>query len=204
MASAISTSSEPPHGQCASGFGQPQSASHRLRLFLAVWPGEATHKKLRAAQSALQQQVAGRPVKPALWHLTLAFLGDVPAQRLTALTTALAPLARQHAALCLHFNRCGSWRNGIGYLAPAHTPASLLALVHAIRQQLHVCGIASDSRHYTPHLTLLRHTREVLAPQPVPAIDYRLDHLALVQSTLGPHGAHYRQLARWPLGHSQT
>jgi 2'-5' RNA ligase len=65
-----------------------------VRLFVAAAPPVAV---LAHLDEALPRALPGGPrwVEPARWHLTLAFLGDVPERRLGALTAALGAAAAE-------------------------------------------------------------------------------------------------------------
>jgi 2'-5' RNA ligase len=65
-----------------------------VRLFVAAVPPVAV---LAHLDRALPRELPGGPrwVEPARWHLTLAFLGDVPAGRLGPLTAALGAAAAE-------------------------------------------------------------------------------------------------------------
>ena len=54
----------------------PTSTSS-VRLFVAVWPDEATRQRLGALQLELGRSKGMRFVGPARWHVTLRFLGEV-------------------------------------------------------------------------------------------------------------------------------
>ena len=56
-----------------------------LRLFFALWPGDALRTALAAAAAPAVAQVAGQAVPPGNLHVTLAFLGPVPGSALVPL-----------------------------------------------------------------------------------------------------------------------
>ena len=62
-----------------------EDGSRSLRLFYALWPGDAYRAALAAAVAAALDQVEGRPVPPGNLHVTLAFLGMTPAKALARL-----------------------------------------------------------------------------------------------------------------------
>ena len=54
------------------------------RLFFALWPDDGLRDQLRRVSEPAVRLAGGRPVPPANYHLTLAFLGGLPADRLDA------------------------------------------------------------------------------------------------------------------------
>ncbi|WP_458527413.1 2'-5' RNA ligase family protein, partial [Onishia taeanensis] len=59
--------------------------AQRHRLFLALWPDPAVREALSSTAGQAHLACRGRPVAPEQLHLTLAFLGQVPTERLSAL-----------------------------------------------------------------------------------------------------------------------
>lgn len=129
------------------------------RLFIAVDLPERVRRRLA---SLVGTAVAGvRPVRAEQIHLTLHFLGDADDAAVARLAAAL-PLARQEPfTIDL---------TGTGVFPPRGRPTVLWAGVSPSDplQQLHgnvaavveACGFTTESRPWTPHVTLAR-----LAPQ---------------------------------------
>jgi len=101
-----------------------------LRLFVALWPdGDLGARIAQAARAAIGD---GRAVPAERLHLTLAFIGRLPADRLDACSQALGTVRGGSFDLCL--DRFGFWRrNGILWLGMrepgAHCAQQLAALV---------------------------------------------------------------------------
>ena len=130
-------------------------------------------------------------------HLTLSFLGDVPAAQLDVLLQDIQPIAIGRFELNL--DQPGYWpHNHIGWLGLSLPSAPLEALVQALRDQLGERAIAFDNRPHTPHVTLLRKSQggEALTCLPV---KWSVDEFVLVASDPQADGAHYAVLKRWPL-----
>lgn len=168
-------------------------SEHRLRLFFALWPGAAGRAALVRWQASLHALCDGRIMRPQTLHCTLAFLGEVEAQRLEALELAAAEVVFR--PFRLELARAGYWgHNHIVYAAPATTPPPLAALVQDLEASLCRHRFRFDRRPYTPHVTLLRNTRWSDAPlPPMPVARWQMRRFALVQSLNGS----YRVLAHF-------
>lgn len=162
-----------------------------LRLFFALWPGDAGRAAITRWQAPLGKLCGGRAMRPETLHCTLVFLGKVDEQRLEALKLAAAEVAFR--PFRLEFARAGYWgHNHIVYAAPATTPPPLAGLVGDLETSLRRHRFRFDRRPYTPHVTLLRNTRWSDAPlPPMPAVRWQVRRYALVQSLNG----RYRALA---------
>jgi 2'-5' RNA ligase len=183
--------------------GAGQGEPRQLRLFFALWPGEAHRAALARASAAAVAQVMGRPVTPGHLHVTLAFLGSVPAPRF-APVVAIGGQVRW-PIVQLDFGRIEFWARPKVLVAIAEpVPAAGQAIVDRLWQDLEPLGFAREPRPWRPHLTLVRRVSrpppENLEMEPaVPDPGAPAWRLALVDSRAGPDGPHYEPLADWPL-----
>lgn len=170
----------------------------QLRLFFACWPTAALQQQLHTLGGGLRQQIGGRPTRPENIHLTLAFVGDVPAQQLPALQQLAAGITA--APFTLQLQQLGCWpQAGVGWLAPEQTPAPLLQLVQQLNRGLLQIGVRGEKRRYRPHLTLLRKATQNWHSTLEAPLRWQVEEFVLVVSTLDPHGPSYRIVGRWPL-----
>ena len=132
-----------------------------MRLFFGLsLPGPA-RSAVAAFAAQAQSAVPGRYVSADNYHVTLAFLGEVPPQRLKEAQETLSrcirtfPAPRLLPAQAMLF---GKSQNGILVLRfdsePSLTPLHG-ALVGALRAQ----SLPADPGPFTPHVTLARHAR---------------------------------------------
>jgi len=164
-----------------------------LRLFLALWPDAATRAGLAAWQHCWAWPPRAAPVKPERLHLTLHFLGDVPAVRLPAL---LAGLELPFEAFALPFGCAELWPGGIAVLRPHHTPPALLRLHAALGDALRRLDLPVESRPLRAHVTLARRAAGATRPDHGPELDWPVaTGFVLVRSL--PGGAGYRLLRRF-------
>lgn len=131
----------------------PTSTPARLRLFLALWPTPALLHDLLAHADAWTWPARARRTRPERLHLTLHFLGNVPAARLPQLRSAFAvPWAGCELAL----DRAEVWPGGIAVLEAAQVPPGLAALHATLGERLRGLEIPVEERPYRPHVTLAR------------------------------------------------
>jgi len=60
----------------------------------------------------------------------------------------------------------------------------------ALSSALPGLGLQPEERAYRPHVTMARRARGAAIPQNGPAIDWQIDHYALVESKTGDGGAY--------------
>ena len=168
------------------------------RLFFALWPDEGIREELdRVSRHAVRKR--GKRVRGENLHITLAFIGQVPADTASCLRQAAAEIRGQRFTLRL--DRIGYWpRPRILWLGPSHTPAALRHLVGDLNRQLgQECGYTPEKRPWQAHVTLARKctaSREEPTPQ---TVDWAAGHFSMVESVTDPAGARYRVLDSWPL-----
>ncbi|MFC9327293.1 RNA 2',3'-cyclic phosphodiesterase [Kitasatospora sp. NPDC057015] len=182
-----------------------------LRVFVALAPPDDAKDELARA---LQPVYAGYPQlrwnRIEDWHITLAFLGELPSTAVPLLRSVLAGRAASHPALQLglrgggHFDERLLWSGIDGDLEGLHLLAA------DVRDQVRSCGIEFRDRPLRPHLTLARSRRDdpTSVPQAAAALTgfvgrpWRTERLHLVGSNFGrgPGPIHYRDIEAWPLG----
>jgi len=204
------TSEGPPVRQAGSGGPSP-------RLFVACeLPGEAK-EALAAVQRLLQERGTEglRWVRPEGIHLTLKFLGEVPARRLEAIERALARAVQEPFSLSVRLGRLGSFGGSTGlrvvWVGLEGDVEELARLAARVEGALDPLGFPRERRPFAAHLTLAR-VKEGASPQdrrrlfelvrslePPPLPGATLETVSLMQSTLEPGGARYQCLARFPI-----
>jgi len=183
-----------------------------VRAFIAVDIGDEIRGKLDELQRKLKKTPANvRWIKPQNIHLTLAFLGDVPAQTLPSLKAALDETVQGLGPFELE-------AAGTGFFGRPNRPRVLWAgmvdcpplmeLQNKIVGALQTSEIEFDNKPFSPHLTLGRikapnHTESLLAKLEKYKDELlgqtRIDAAQLIQSELKPHGAEYGVLHCTPL-----
>ena len=179
------------------------SAVHLRRLFFALWPDEATRESLRRATRAAVRHCGGKPVAPGQYHITLAFLGNVPDEHFDALVGAAARVSVEPMTLTLL--RFGYFpAPQVLWIGPAETPERLRTLNRdlwaAMARAGLRAGLTPDPKPLHAHVTLARKVgveHELSPPRPVA---WHVDGFALVESDTDPEGATYKVVASFPGG----
>ena len=132
--------------------------------------------------------------------MTLAFLGNVPQERIAELAGIGAKAAEAAAPFLLTLDALGVFRDaGVAWAGPQTTPAGLRRIFDALRAALHDAALPTERRGFNPHVTLARRCHRGMAATAMAPLDWRVDSVALMASETLPEGARYRELASWPL-----
>jgi len=169
------------------------------RLFFALWPSPAARTALaRAARRAVRAS-GGKPVPPDNYHVTLLFLGPVPADIVPALSAAAARIAPP--ACELRLERFGGFaRSRVLWAAPAATPPPLAEYVLRLREASAAAGLEPDPRPLHAHVTLARKLARAAGAGALEPVSWPVDASVLVSSATGGSASTYRILERFPAG----
>lgn len=135
-----------------------------LRLFVALVPCDAHRARLgEEARRVAALEPAARAVRPDNVHLTLAFLGAVPAAEAETVEGALRGVAASHGPLRVRWAGLGAFpsphrpRVVWAGVAPGEGDAAVVALARSVEAALAAVGHAVDARdRFHPHVTLAR------------------------------------------------
>ena len=184
-----------------------------MRLFVAVNLSPAARE---AIQSALDDFPIKNPpwrwVSPDNWHLTLKFLGEIPAAQLDPLQVALQNVARRHHSFEMKLGTFGgfpSLRNPRVLFYNIDNGASELeALANDVDAAVEkAIGLERDRRRFQAHVTVAR-VKDALSPDiverfpRVPALTQavtRVDKFELMESRLARTGATYSVVKEFAL-----
>ena len=140
-------------------------------------------------------------------HLTLRFIGEVERRTADDVATALMHVVQPQPRIALDgigtFERKGAVHT---IFARAAADEGLRALGGKINKALASAGIAPEGRAFVPHITLARfgHTAGSIAPAfersaELIGVAAEIDAFLLYESHLGPEGATYDAISRYPL-----
>ena len=154
------------------------------RLFIGLWPDDATRRRIASRQAACDWPAAARPVPAGQLHLTLHFLGPVERSRIAGLLRAIVDLPAP--PFDLHLGSAVVWSNGVAVLEPCvEPPLGLIALQARLGALLRQLGLPVEARPFRPHVTLARRAAGAVLPAGGPATCWRVAGPALIESDHG-------------------
>jgi 2'-5' RNA ligase len=204
-----------------------ESVQAPLRLFLAIPLPDPVRALVRTLVEEFRQEPwPVRWISPDNAHLTLHFLGEVPAEKAELLKLALPAAAAKHQRFRLRTAELGVFPNQkrprvlwLGLYGPGHRLVSLRSDLEGLLRGLDFAVVEESPFH--PHITLgrvrdvrntsTRHLPEHIVERfraeaesgrasPKNAISMAVDEVVLYQSILDKSGPAYVPLLRCPLG----
>jgi 2'-5' RNA ligase len=182
-----------------------------MRLFFAIeLPAE-----VQASLGRLRPREDNREYRwsePSLLHVTLAFLGEQPAERLDVLQHVARVAAGASRPGTLRLGQAGSFgarrAPRVLWVGLDGDLQALADLYERLAAGLRQAGFTLDDRPFSPHVTLARRREQARGGPPAgwPPTDrlaqarFPLDHLTLFESRLSPRGPSYTPLFHFPLG----
>jgi RNA 2',3'-cyclic 3'-phosphodiesterase len=164
-----------------------------MRLFFALWPDGDFTRQLTEIGRQLKLESPGRRVDPKSYHVTLAFVGEVPAAKLAV----LQQIGRSLRAPQFTFN-CDSiefWRESQVVVAAVRAaPPGLLDLGRKLNDAL-----ALPREPLRAHVTLARKVTQASVLQAMSPVAWRATHFSLIRSDTGGAESAYTVLDTWSL-----
>jgi 2'-5' RNA ligase len=172
---------------------------HRMRTFVAVEVAEAG--------------ASGSTRSTAPTHLTLAFLGEIPRERVAGIVERLRPIGPQVPPFDLELSGVGAFPSPqaprVVWIGVQQGRAEVVALAHRVHEALRDEWTGSVPEEFVPHVTYFRvrsfedrrAAYELLQgrrPAPPPRRAH-VREFVLKESVLGHGGATHRTLATFPL-----
>ena len=188
------------------GGDTPEDAT--LRVFIALAPPDDAKDELaRALRPAYDAYPRMRWNRIEDWHITLAFLGELPVTAVPLLRPPLERLAASHRPLELGLVGGGHFDDRVLWSGIDGDVEGLQQLAAEVRTVVRECGITFQERPLRPHLTLARARRD----DPASVVEgaallsgftgrrWRTDRLHLVGSNFGrgPAPIRYRDIEAW-------
>ena len=169
-----------------------------MRTFIALELPADFADDIAAVARQLSASLEGRFLDRSTYHLTLAFLGDLPDADTARAMDALDAACTSEAPVPLAPDGLGKFgrpADATLWLGIAPDPA-LLALAERVREGLVARDISFDPKPFRPHITLGRRVR--IPKKPLPPLAFPLPAQAravtLFKSTLSRDGAAYKPL----------
>ena len=174
-----------------------------IRTFIAITPPPALQQAISAVREVFQPfNFPWRWVTPGQIHLTMKFLGDIPAEQVTMLSKTMEHAVQGHTAFTLRAQSLGCFPHParprvlwIGLTDSTHT----LGLINeGLTTALMHIGFPADDGLFHPHLTLARAQNVVRSDQFLPVLqtyqqwrfgEFPVTQFHLFQSQLQREGA---------------
>lgn len=187
-----------------------------MRIFAALAPTESAVEDL--ASFVEPRREAGEELRwtdPEQWHVTLAFMPQVPERSVEALVDEVASAVGARAPLALRVEGAGAFPNAYsarvlwaGIEGGDGALSSLAALARGVRQAANHAGAAPEGGRFHPHVTLARLRRPTEITRWIRVFDsyagpsWLAGEVTIVASHLGEgrgRRPRYEQLATLPL-----
>ncbi|MEV6553015.1 RNA 2',3'-cyclic phosphodiesterase [Streptomyces sp. NPDC051597] len=190
---------------------QSQSRPATVRVFIALAPPDDAKEELaRELAPAYAAYPRLRWNRIEDWHITLAFLGELPVATVPLLQPPLAALAAASRRLGLALRGGGHFDERVLWSGIEGDVEGLRLLTKEVRDVIRSCGVAFEDRPLRPHLTLARARRDDTSSVVELAASlagftgrtWEAERLHLVASNVGrgPGPIHYRDIAAWRFG----
>lgn len=178
---------------------EPRPRNH----FFALLPPPAVRDALAALGATLPERVGGRAEPAHRLHLTLLFLGPLPAGHEAALRAAVEAARTATGPLEVEVDHLGRFeRSDAVWVGPSAPPEPGLRTLHAaLRRACAGVPTARPPGRFSPHVTLLRDAeRDAGAPtEPVGPWRWTAERFVLMRTDPSPRGRVYTPLGEWRL-----
>ncbi|ROQ76621.1 RNA 2',3'-cyclic phosphodiesterase [Streptomyces sp. NBC_01260] len=188
-----------------------QTQPTTVRVFIALAPPDHAKDELaRELRPAYDTYPHLRWNRIEDWHITLAFLGELPVSTVPLLRQPLAGLAAAHQPIRLTLRGGGTFDDRVLWSGIDGDLDGLRMLAADVRTVVKSCGVAFEGRPLRPHLTLARarrgdrsSTADIAAGlTEFAGSRWPAERLHLVGSNAGRSTGpiHYRDIESWALG----
>ncbi len=126
-----------------------------MRLFIAINFDERTKGQMIEVQKRLKSLGNGRFSSPENLHLTLAFLGEIPEERVDGIKAAMDSVDVPAQTLVFESVGCFRRNSELWWIGLKKTPA-LMKLQQDLSDALTGAGFRLENRSFKPHITLAR------------------------------------------------
>lgn len=152
------------------------------RLFLGLELSDEARQALTSVRRELEgADVIGRFHPPALYHLTLAFLGETPVSLIPSIRRIMN--GTPAAAFDLTLSSLGTFKNGSILWAGVNQSPALMEYRENLAQSIRKAGFPLEEGEYNPHITLARQVKTALPEIDAPHVTFAVRHATLFEST---------------------
>ncbi|MBR6459707.1 MAG: RNA 2',3'-cyclic phosphodiesterase [Actinomycetaceae bacterium] len=169
-----------------------------MRIFIAAQLPTAINEALAQTSAMLRESVRGKYVPPDSFHLTLAFLGEIPGSRLPALHAAVEEAYAGATACECTLGDLGMFgRRNSATVWQGVEGDCVTKLAKSLRASLDTYGFDYDETKFLPHVTLMRRADLDYPFTSLPSPELAsgtIDTVVIYQSELDSERAHYTPL----------
>jgi RNA 2',3'-cyclic 3'-phosphodiesterase len=177
-------------------------AHEHRRLFVALLlPDEAVARLVDWQQQELADRGSVRVVPPANLHITLAFLGRTPSERIPDIVEAMRAAAAKVDPPVLEPVRYRETRS-VGMIVLSDEDGRASRLANRVFKRLERLGVYErEKREWLPHVTIVRFRERPRLQPSLPELGRVMSsEMAVMLSRLAPSGARYEVLESVSLG----
>ena len=175
------------------------------RLFVAIRPPEPV---IDALVDAMDDSPELGWVASDNLHLTLRFIGEVERPLANDIAAALGRIRFEPFKLSLSAVGRFDRRGGGALWAGVEPKKPVAELAAKVDRACVSAGLEPEHRAFHPHITLARYKRQSAGAaldferrrSSLSSTPFPVDNFALFESHLSRHGAHYDEVAAYPLG----
>lgn len=177
-----------------------------MRLFIGLVLPESVQEALKQAwHQASPESLVSRSIRSSMWHVTLAFLDDVPVEHVEAI--------RQLVATAVATPPGGAFSIDGFEAFPYRRPSRIVARIKPeqaeaweecvlrLRDMISIIAPNIDRKPWQPHISITRSEKGKYLEQwavDIPTISWTPQFIAMIKSTPGPQGAVYEILSEIP------
>jgi len=188
---------------------------HSWRVFCAIELPQTARRLVLAHIARLKEKV---PYAKASWardtnlHLTLKFLGEIPATSVTDFSKAVSLAVTQVQPFLIRFEQTGFFpthgQPRVLWIGINDLPAQLSKLHARIEEESARAGFAKETRPFHPHLTIarVRHADNARAltvahkQMEFDPVEIAVAELLVIRSELSSEGSKYTVVSRHAFG----
>ncbi len=171
------------------------SSEQNPRLFFALWPTD----RARARLAEIAARLADADAVPVQnYHVTIAFVGEVPIARVAELRNVGAALRMSRCQL--KFEALEYWpKPEVVVAAVRDIPSALADAWRDLHEKLAASQFALTPKRLRPHVTLARKVLQAPVLEPIVSVEWEADQICLVRSQSGNAHSIYTVVDTWPL-----
>jgi len=177
-----------------------------MRLFIGLPLPEDIQQTLQKRWSGIaSNSTKDKTTKPSPWHLTVAFLDDVPKERIEKLSEIVEMSMKHPPVGILTIDSFTSFpkRNPTRIIASVNPeyPKLWNMFAEGVRDLASIVAPNVDRKPFRPHISIISKGKSLkIEPwsEKIEPVIWKPTELAIIKSTIGPEGSIYENLHVYP------